>query len=151
MSLIDGSVTGIDHVGIAVRDLDGAIDFYVQHFPCRVASREQHTGQGVEEAMLRSHGDTGTGVAIQLLASMREGSVIDRFLQRHGPGIQQIALRVTDIEAVTTSLTRAGLTVTGEQPIAGGEGTLVDFVHPRSTEGVLVELVQRDATESAPE
>jgi methylmalonyl-CoA/ethylmalonyl-CoA epimerase len=133
--------TRIDHVGIAVPDLDEALAFYARAFDLQVVHEEVNTEQGVREAMLR----VGTGPdasMIQLLAPLRPDSAIAKFLDRAGPGVQQVAYTVTDVEAVGATLRERGLRVLYDQPRRGTAGSLVNFVHPKDTGGVLIELVQ---------
>ncbi|MFI9385761.1 methylmalonyl-CoA epimerase [Kutzneria sp. NPDC052558] len=134
-------VTAIDHVGIAVPDLDAAIAFHRETFGLEVAHEEVNEEQGVREAMLRAPGDT-TGAAIQLLAPSRPDSTIAKFLDRSGPGLQQLALRVTDVDAACDALRAKGLRVLFEKPKRGTSDSRVNFVHPKDAGGVLVELVQ---------
>jgi len=134
-------VTAIDHVGIAVPDLDAAIAFHRETFGLEVAHEEVNEEQGVREAMLRAPGDT-TGAAIQLLAPSRPDSTIAKFLDRSGPGLQQLALRVTDVDAACDALRAKGLRVLFEKPKRGTADSRVNFVHPKDAGGVLVELVQ---------
>ncbi|MFG1918440.1 methylmalonyl-CoA epimerase [Micromonospora sp. NPDC048898] len=131
---------GIDHVGIAVPDLDEAIALYTGVFGLRCVHREQNDEQGVREAMLEA-GDQG-GTRIQLLAPLSAQSPIATFLDRRGPGVQQVAYRVADIDAAGAALRERGARLLYETPRRGTEGSLVNFVHPRSAGGVLVELVQ---------
>jgi methylmalonyl-CoA/ethylmalonyl-CoA epimerase len=134
-------VTAIDHVGIAVPDLDAAIAFHRETFGLEVAHQEVNEEQGVREAMLRAPGDT-TGAAVQLLAPSRPDSTIAKFLDRSGPGLQQLALRVTDVDAACDALRAKGLRVLFEKPKRGTADSRVNFVHPKDAGGVLVELVQ---------
>src|SRR5262245_63613440 len=99
MNIRAGLVLGIDHVGIAVRDLDEAIAWYADTFGLVATHVETNEREGVREAMLCAPGDE-TGVAVQLLAPIRPESSIARFLDRSGPGVQQLAYRVSDIDAV---------------------------------------------------
>jgi methylmalonyl-CoA/ethylmalonyl-CoA epimerase len=133
--------TRIDHVGIAVPDLDEAIAFYARAFDLRVVHEEVNEDQGVREAMLR----VGTGPdasMIQLLAPLRPDSAIGKFLDRAGPGVQQVAYTVADVAAVSATLRERGLRVLYDQPRRGTAGSLVNFVHPKDAGGVLIELVQ---------
>lgn len=132
-------ITRIDHVGIAVPDLDEAIDFYRRAFGLEVVHEEVNEEQGVREAML-AVGDSGS--CIQLLAPLSPDSPIGRFLDRSGPGIQQIAYGVDDVDAAAAHLRAAGLTLLYEQAKRGTAGSRVNFVHPRDCGGVLVELVE---------
>ena len=132
-------LTRIDHVGVAVPDLDEAIAFYERTFGMRCVHVETNEDQGVREAML-AVGDGQTQV--QLLAPARPDSAIARFIDTRGPGVQQVAYTVDDIDAVTASLRAQGLRVLYEQARRGTYGTRVNFVHPKDTGGVLVELVE---------
>jgi methylmalonyl-CoA/ethylmalonyl-CoA epimerase len=136
-----GLVTAIDHVGIAVPDLDAAIAFHRETFGLEVSHEEVNEEQGVREAMLRAPGDT-TGTAVQLLAPSRPDSTIAKFLDRSGPGLQQLAFRVTDVAAACDALRAKGLRVLFEEPKRGTADSRVNFVHPKDAGGVLVELVQ---------
>jgi methylmalonyl-CoA/ethylmalonyl-CoA epimerase len=142
VGVIGARVTAVDHVGIAVPDLDAAIAFYQNVFGLRVAHIEINEEQGVREALLRAGADTGTGTAIQLLAPLTPDSTIAKFIDRTGPGLQQLAYRVDDVEAVCADLRAAGLRVLFERSRPGTAGSTVNFVHPKDAGGVLVELVQ---------
>jgi methylmalonyl-CoA/ethylmalonyl-CoA epimerase len=131
--------TAIDHVGIAVADLDLAIAYYRDVFGMRLAHEEVNEEQGVREAMM-AVGDSGSHV--QLLAPLTPDSTIAKFLDRSGPGVQQIAYRVDDIEAVATTLRRRGVRLLYDEPRRGTAGSKVNFIHPKDAGGVLVELVE---------
>jgi methylmalonyl-CoA/ethylmalonyl-CoA epimerase len=131
--------TAIDHVGIAVPDLDAAIAWYADIFGLQVVHQEVNEEQGVREAML-AVGDSGS--CVQLLAPLREDSPIGKFLARTGPGIQQMAYRVEDIDAVCCTLRARGVRLLYDAPKRGTAGSKVNFVHPKDAGGVLVELVQ---------
>src|SRR5215207_1142687 len=117
-SSLGALVTGVDHVGIAVADLDEAIAWYASTFGLVATHTEVNEEQGVREAMLSAPGDTG-GAAIQLLAPLRPDSAIGRFLDRSGPGIQQMAYRVADIDAICASLRAKGVRLLYEEPRHG--------------------------------
>ena len=133
-------VTRIDQVGIAVEDLDATLDLYARAFGIRPVSREHIEHDGVEEAML----DVG-GVHLQLVASARDDSPIDRFLERRGPGLHHLGIAVRDLEAALAHLRSEGVELIDEAPRMGGGGHRVAFVHPRSTGGVLIELIEDPA------
>ena len=133
-------VTAVDHVGIAVPDLDAAIAWYEATFGLVATHSETNEEQGVREAMLSAPGDSGA--AIQLLAPVRSDSPIGRFLERSGPGIQQMAYRVTDIDASCAALREQGVRLLYDEPRRGTAGSRINFVHPRDAGGVLVELVE---------
>ncbi len=130
---------GIDHVGIAVADLDAAIAMYESAFGMRCVHTEVNEEQGVREAMLEV-GDSGS--YLQLLSPLSPDSTIGRFLARSGPGIQQMAYRVDDLDAVSEHLRAQGMRLLYDVPKAGTAGSRVNFVHPKSSGGVLVELVE---------
>ena len=130
-------LTRIDHVGIAVPDLDEAIAFYGRAFGLTVQHEEVNERQGVREAML-GVGDS----CIQLLAPLTPESTIAKFLDRSGPGIQQVAYGVDDVEAAATALRAAGVRLLYDTAQVGTAGSLVNFCHPKDCGGVLVELVQ---------
>lgn len=131
--------THIDHVGIAVPDLDEAIAFYRDTFGMETVHRETNEEQGVEEAMV-AVGDSGS--CIQLLAPLNESSTIAKFLDRSGPGLQQLAYRVTDVDAVCAVLRERGVRLLYDAPRRGTSDSRVNFVHPKDAGGVLVELVE---------
>jgi methylmalonyl-CoA/ethylmalonyl-CoA epimerase len=132
-------LTRIDHVGIAVPDLDEAIAFYTNAFGVTLVHEEVNEEQGVREAML-AVGDSGS--CIQLLAPLSPESTIAKFLDRSGPGIQQVAYGVDDVEAAAEALRAAGVRVLYEHAKTGTAGSLVNFCHPKDCGGVLIELVQ---------
>jgi methylmalonyl-CoA/ethylmalonyl-CoA epimerase len=129
----------IDHVGIAVPDLDEAIRFYRDTFGILSVHEEVNEEQGVREAML-AVGDGATRV--QLLAPLGPDSTIAKFLDRSGPGVQQVAYTVSDIDAVSATLRGRGMRLLYEAPRRGTSDSRVNFVHPKDAGGVLVELVQ---------
>lgn len=132
-------LTRIDHVGIAVADLDAAVDFYGRAFGLTKIHEEVNEGQGVREAML-AVGDSGS--CIQLLSPLTPESTIARFLDKSGPGIQQIAYGVDDVEEAAAALRAAGIRMLYDTARIGTAGSLVNFCHPKDCGGVLVELVQ---------
>jgi methylmalonyl-CoA/ethylmalonyl-CoA epimerase len=131
--------TAIDHVGIAVADLDAAIAFYRDTFGMETVHEETNQEQGVREAMV-AVGDSAS--CIQLLAPLDQSSPIAKFLDRRGPGLQQLAYRVTDLEAVSAVLRERGLRLLYDVAKTGTAGSLVNFVHPQDAGGVLIELVE---------
>jgi methylmalonyl-CoA/ethylmalonyl-CoA epimerase len=135
----DHLLLAIDHVGIAVPDLDAALDFYSSTFGLEPVHAEVNEEQGVREAML-AVGESGS--CIQLLAPLNEESAIAKFLARNGQGIQQLAYRVADIDAVSQTLRERGVRLLYDVPKRGTAGSRVNFVHPKDAGGVLVELVE---------
>ena len=138
-------LTRIDHVGLAVHDLDAAIAFYESTFGMRVVHQEVNEEQGVREAML-AVGDSGS--CIQLLAPLTPDSTIAKFLDRSGEGIQQVAYGVDDIDAASAELRARGLRLLYDAPRRGTAGSRVNFVHPKDAGGVLVELVEAGSSQS---
>ena len=143
---MDASADGIgllriDHVGVAVADLDEAIAFYARVFGMRCVHVETNAEQGVREAML-SVGPTPAGGCLQLLAPLSPESTIAKFLDRNGPGVQQVAYTVADIDAACAALRGRGLRLLYDEPRTGTAGSRINFVHPKDAGGVLVELVQ---------
>jgi methylmalonyl-CoA/ethylmalonyl-CoA epimerase len=134
-------IVRIDHVGVAVADLDAAIEFYGRVFGMRCVHRETNEEQGVEEAML-AVGPTEEGGQIQLLAPLSPASTIAKFLDRSGPGVQQVAYTVTDVDAASAALRERGVRLLYDAPRRGTAGSRINFVHPKDAGGVLVELVE---------
>lgn len=130
----------VDHVGIAVPDLDVAITLYTGAFGGRLVHREDNEEQGVAEAMIAFGSASLTQV--QLLAPLTPTSAIARFIDRAGPGLQQLALRVPDVVAASDRLRANGLRLLYDEPRRGTANSLINFVHPKDAGGVLVELVQ---------
>jgi methylmalonyl-CoA/ethylmalonyl-CoA epimerase len=135
--------TAIDHVGVAVLDLDEAIAFYETTYGMRLTHQEVNEDQGVREAMM-AVGDSGS--CIQLLAPLNDDSTIAKFLDRSGPGIQQLAYRVTDLDAVSATLRERGLRLLYDEPRRGTADSRINFIHPKDAGGILVELVEPAAT-----
>ncbi len=132
-------VQAIDHVGLAVEDLEAAVAFYEQTFGLHAVHEEVNEEQGVREAMIDV---AGSGSFLQLLAPLRPDSPIGRFLARSGEGMQQLALRVADIDVASQRLRAAGVRLLYPEPRAGTAGSRVNFAHPKDCGGVLIELVQ---------
>lgn len=155
-------VTAIDHVGIAVADMDAAARWYANNFGFVTLHEEINAEQGVREAMIgpaalaspagadadrsgshESHHSNPHGASvIQLLAPLSPESTIAKFLDRNGPGLQQLALRVTDLDEVTRRLTEAGIRTLYTAPRRGTADSRINFVHPKDAGGVLLELVE---------
>ncbi|MEV0727230.1 methylmalonyl-CoA epimerase [Polymorphospora sp. NPDC050346] len=135
----------IDHVGVAVADLDAAIEFYERVFGMRCAHREVNEEQGVSEAMM-AVGPSPEGGFVQLLAPLSGSSTIAKFLDRNGPGVQQVAYTVSDVEAAGAALRERGLRLLYDAPRRGTAGSRINFVHPKDAGGVLIELVEPPTT-----
>jgi methylmalonyl-CoA/ethylmalonyl-CoA epimerase len=136
--------TAIDHVGIAVPDLDEAISFYESTYGMQVLHAETNEEQGVREAMIGYPAVVGTpaNTVVQLLAPLNEESTIAKFIGRNGPGLQQLALRVTDVEKVMEVLKERGLRLLYDAPRRGTSDSRINFIHPKDAGGVLLELVE---------
>lgn len=127
----------IDHVGIAVDDLDAAIDLYSGSFGMSIEYRETVTEQGVEAVLL------GVGEShVELLSPLGDETPVGKFLAKKGPGIHHIAYRCEDVAAVLEQCRQNGLRLIDEQPRIGIRNSKVAFLHPVSSGGVLIELVQ---------
>jgi methylmalonyl-CoA/ethylmalonyl-CoA epimerase len=130
-------LTQIDHVGIAVRDLEAAVEEYRAAFGLEPAHRERVEDQGVDEVLFA----VGTSY-IQLLAATGPDTPVGRFLARRGEGIHHLGYRVDDLDAALAALKAAGVPLVDARGRPGSRGTTVAFVHPKGFRGVLVELVQ---------
>jgi methylmalonyl-CoA/ethylmalonyl-CoA epimerase len=131
--------TAIDHVGIAVADLDEAKEFYAATFGMHTVHEEVNEEQGVREAMV-AVGDSDQ--RLQLLAPLSPSSTIAKFLDRNGPGVQQVAYRVEDLDVVSDVLRERGLRLLYDAPRRGTSDSRVNFIHPKDAGGILVELVE---------
>lgn len=127
----------IDHVGIAVEDLDAGIALYDQTYDMTLVHRETVEEQGVEAVLL----DVGEN-HVELLRPLAEDTPVGKFLERRGPGLHHVAYQVTDIEAALASLKDAGVRLLDETPRTGIRNSKVAFLHPKSSGGVLTEIVQ---------
>jgi methylmalonyl-CoA/ethylmalonyl-CoA epimerase len=129
--------TRIDHVGIAVEDLEESLELWGQRLEMRLAHREVVSEQGVEAALL----DVGEG-HVELLAPLGPDTPVGKFLAKRGPGLHHVAFQVSDIDATLASLVAAGMPLIDKQPRIGIRESRVAFLHPRGTGGVLTEIVQ---------
>jgi methylmalonyl-CoA epimerase len=127
----------IDHIGVAVEDLDAAIELYRDRLAMPLVHRETVTEQGVEAVLL----DVGDG-HVELLSPLGPGTAVGKFLERRGPGLHHVAYRVDDVESTLAALAGAGMRLIDESPRTGIRGSRVAFIHPVSTGGVLTEIVQ---------
>ena len=131
------TLTEIDHVAIAVHDLEQAIAWYKENFEATVTHRERVESDGVEEALLKV-----ADSYIQLLTPITDSSPVAKYLERHGEGLHHVGYRVEDCGAALEVLKRNGARVIDEHPRPGSRGTTVAFVHPKAAFGTLIELVQ---------
>ncbi len=127
----------IDHLGVAVTDLDAGIELYEQTYAMKLVHRETVTEQGVEAVLL----DVGEN-HVELLRPLSEDTPVGKFLAKRGPGLHHVAYQVTDIEATLAQLKGAGARLIDETPRIGIRGSRVAFLHPASSGGVLTEIVQ---------
>jgi methylmalonyl-CoA/ethylmalonyl-CoA epimerase len=127
----------IDHIGVAVDDLDAALELYGGALGLPDVHRETVEAQGVEAVLL----DVGDG-HVELLAALHADTPVGRFLSKRGPGLHHVAFQVTDIDAALRDARAAGLRLLDEEPRDGIRGTRVAFLHPSATGGVLTEIVQ---------
>ena len=127
----------IDHVGVAVEDIDAALALYRDTLGMPLVHRETVAEQGVDAALL----DVGDG-HVELLKPLGPETAVAKFLERRGPGLHHVAYRVGDVEQTLSELAAAGLRLIDERPRTGIRGSRVAFVHPASTGGVLIEIVQ---------
>jgi len=140
--LASALVTAIDHVGIAVPDLDAAIKWYHDNLGMIVVHEEINADQGVREAMLAVRGAPIGTAQVQLMAPLDETSTIAKFIGRRGPGIQQLAYRVSDLDALSERLRGKGVRLLYDAPRRGTANSRINFIHPKDAGGVLVELVE---------
>ncbi|MBV9089630.1 MAG: methylmalonyl-CoA epimerase [Mycobacteriaceae bacterium] len=140
--LASALVTAIDHVGIAVADLDTAIAWYHDHLGMIVLHEEVNEDQGIREAMLSVRGAPVGSAQVQLMAPIDDASVIAKFLDKRGPGIQQLAYRVSDLAELTRRLADEGVRLLYDRPRRGTADSRINFIHPKDAGGVLIELVE---------
>ncbi len=127
----------IDHIGVAVEEIDASLELYRDRFGLEVAHREIVEEQGVEAVLL----DVGEN-HVELLAPLAPDTPVGKFLAKHGPGLHHVAYQVSDIDATLTALREAGTALIDERSRVGIRGSRVAFMHPRATDGVLTEIVQ---------
>ena len=135
-------LTRIDHVGIAVRDLEASIEFYTTTFGLTVAGRETNESQGVREAMLYVADAPGGASYVQLLEPLAEETPVGKFLAARGEGVHHIGYGVDDVARALDDLRQQGVRLVDERPRHGSLGASIAFLHPKSVGGVLTELVQ---------
>ena len=136
------ALTRIDHVGVAVRDLDAAADLYTSLFGLTVAGRETNDEQGVREAMLYVADSPGGASYVQLLEPLGPDTPVGRFIAARGEGVHHIGYGVADVAQSLALLADQGVRLVDERPRHGSLGASIAFLHPKSLGGVLTELVQ---------
>src|SRR3954452_12312949 len=127
----------IDHIGVAVEDLDAAIELHTRAYGMELVHRETVESQGVEAVLL----DVGEN-HVELLAPLGEETPVGRFLAKRGPGLHHVAYQVADIDAALAAAKQAGMRLIDETPRTGIRGTQVAFLHPKTAGGILTELVE---------
>ena len=132
----------IDHVGVAVPDLDEAIAWYGETFGLASVHEEVNEDQGIREAMLSVRGAAVGSAQVQLMAPLDENSTIAKFLDKRGPGLQQFAYRVSDLDALSERLREQGVRLIYDVPRVGTSNSRINFIHPKDGGGVLIELVE---------
>jgi len=136
---MDSLLSEIDHVGIAVRDLEAAIAWYAEVFGATLEHREIVESDGVEEALIRV-----ADSYVQLLAPTRDDSPVAKYLEKRGEGLHHVAYRVEDCARALDIVKAAGCQVIDQTPRPGSRGTTVAFIHPKASFGTLIELVQEN-------
>jgi methylmalonyl-CoA epimerase len=127
----------IDHIGVAVEEIDGALELYRGSYGLELAHREIVEEQGVEAVLL----DVGEN-HVELIAPLGPDTTVARFLAKQGPGLHHVAYQVDDIDSALSALRGAGMQLIDQEPRTGIRGSRVAFLHPRSTAGVLTEIVE---------
>jgi methylmalonyl-CoA/ethylmalonyl-CoA epimerase len=140
--LASALVTALDHVGIAVPDLDAAIAWYHNHLGMIVLHEEVNEDQGIREAMLSVRGAPVGSAQIQLMAPLDQSSTIAKFIDKRGPGLQQLAYRVSNLDQLSRRLHDQGVRLLYEAPRRGTSNSRINFIHPKDAGGVLIELVE---------
>jgi methylmalonyl-CoA/ethylmalonyl-CoA epimerase len=140
--LASALVTAVDHIGVAVADLDAAIAWYHDRLGMIVLHEEVNEDQGIREAMLAVRGAPVGSAQLQLMAPINDSSPIAKFLDRRGPGLQQLAYRVSDIDQLTARLAAQGVKLLYDAPRRGTANSRINFIHPKDSGGVLIELVE---------
>ncbi|HEU0190706.1 MAG TPA: methylmalonyl-CoA epimerase [Mycobacterium sp.] len=141
-ALATALVTAIDHVGVAVPDLEAAKKWYHDKLGMIVLHEEVNDDQGIVEAMLAVRGAPVGSAQLQLMAPIDESSTIAKFLDKRGPGLQQLAYRVSDLDALSDRLSEQGVRLIYDAPRRGAANSRINFIHPKDAGGVLIELVE---------
>ncbi|HEY6507380.1 MAG TPA: methylmalonyl-CoA epimerase [Vicinamibacterales bacterium] len=135
-------VTAIDHVGIAVPDLEAAKKWYHDNLGMIVLHEEVNDEQGIVEAMLSVRGAPVGSPQLQLMAPIDDSSTIAKFLDTRGPGMQQLAYRTSDLDTLSERLRDQGIRLIYDAPRRGTANSRINFIHPKDGGGVLIELVE---------
>ena len=132
-----GHLTELDHVGIAVRDLDAVVEWYRRMFGAEVVHRERIESDGVDEALIKV-----ADSYIQLLTPYTDTSPLHKYMEKNGEGIHHVGYRVDNCDEVLEHVKAEGARVVDEHPRTGSRGTTVAFLHPKTAQGTLIELVE---------
>jgi methylmalonyl-CoA/ethylmalonyl-CoA epimerase len=141
-ALATALVTAVDHVGIAVRDLEVAKKWYHDNLGMIVLHEEVNEDQGIVEAMLTVRGAPVGSAQLQLMAPIDDSSTIAKFIDTRGPGLQQLAYRTSDLDALSERLREQGIRLIYDTPRRGTSNSRINFIHPKDGGGVLIELVE---------
>ena len=146
--LASALVTAVDHVGIAVPDLEVAKKWYHDHLGMIVLHEEVNEEQGIVEAMLSVRGAPVGSAQLQLMSPIDDSSTIAKFLDKRGPGLQQLAYRTSDLDTLSARLREQGVRLIYDAPRSGTANSRINFIHPKDGGGVLIELVEPAAVDS---
>ena len=146
--LASALVTAVDHVGIAVPDLEVAKKWYHDHLGMIVLHEEVNEEQGIVEAMLSVRGAPVGSAQLQLMSPIDDSSTIAKFLDKRGPGLQQLAYRTSDLDTLSARLREQGVRLIYDTPRSGTANSRINFIHPKDGGGVLIELVEPAAVDS---
>jgi methylmalonyl-CoA/ethylmalonyl-CoA epimerase len=141
--ILEGLVIGIDHVAICVGDMDGGVNLWTQLLGLPMAHREKVEAQKTEASFVDDPAGVGKGASIEIIAPMAGNAGLEKFLEKRGQGLHHLAVAVTDIKEALRRLDAAGVPLIDKEPRPGARGHVVAFLHPKATNGTLVELVER--------
>lgn len=132
----------VDHIGLAYPDIDEAVKFYTEVLGWRELHREENDDQGIVEVMLGTDEQREQNTQLQLISPLRDDATVAKYLEKNRPGIHHMAMRVRDIDAVSATLRERGVTLLYDEPRHGTHGSRINFCHPKSAQGVLLEIVE---------
>ncbi len=141
--LLEGLIIGIDHVAVCVPDMDAGAGLWTELLGLPLAHREQVEAQKTEASFVDDPAGVGHGASLEIISPMAGNSGLDKFLEKRGQGLHHIAVAVTDIREALRRLDAAGVPLIDKEPRPGARGHIVAFLHPKATNGTLVELVER--------
>jgi methylmalonyl-CoA/ethylmalonyl-CoA epimerase len=141
--LLEGLILGIDHVAVCVPESDGGINLWTELFGLPLAHREKVESQKTEASFIDDPAGAGHGASLEIIAPMAGNAGLEKFLEKRGQGLHHLAVAVTDIREALRRLEAAGVPLIDKEPRPGARGHIVAFLHPKATNGTLVELVER--------